>query len=164
MCNAHCDRDGENDDGRIAGVEQPEQRERRKGAERCADQDIGRRPTLSDSQPNNGIVTNSTTAVLAAAGVLEGRVATTRRTRVGTETRAPLAVLSEPARGIRAVPAAIVDDVVVTGGGVSLAIDTTLYLIGKIYGVDVRNDVARITEYDRAFKANVDALGLVAPS
>ncbi len=78
--------------------------------------------------------------------------------------RAPLAVLSEPARGITAVPAAIIDDVVVAGGGDSLAIDTALYLIGKMYGVDARNDVARIIEYDRAFKANADALGLVAPS
>ena len=52
---------------------------------------------------------------------------------------------------------------IVTGGGVSLAIDTTLYLIGRIYGVDARNDVARIIEYDRAFEANVDALGLIAP-
>ena len=101
--------------------------------------------------------------ILAAAGVLEGRAATTRRTSVGAEALAPLALLADPARGVKAVPAAIVDDVVVTGGGVSLAIDTTLYLIGKIYGVDARNDVARIIEYDRAFKANVDALGVVAP-
>ncbi len=101
--------------------------------------------------------------ILAAAGVLDGRTATTRRTRVGAETRAPLALLSGAFRDVKARPAAVVDDGIVTGGGVSLAIDTTLYLIGKIYGIDARNDVARIIEYDRAFKANVDALGLVAP-
>jgi transcriptional regulator GlxA family with amidase domain len=50
----------------------------------------------------------------------------------------------------------------VTGGGVSLAIDATLYLIGKLYGTDARDDVARLIEYDRAFAANEAALGHVA--
>jgi len=44
----------------------------------------------------------------------------------------------------------------------SAAIDTTLHLIGKIYGIDASNEVARIMAYDRAFKANLDAPGLVA--
>jgi transcriptional regulator GlxA family with amidase domain len=101
--------------------------------------------------------------ILAAAGVLDGRRATTRRVRVGTETASPLALLAGHAHGVAVQPAAIVDDTVVTGGGVSLAIDTTLYLIGRIYGIDARNDVARIIEYDRAFKANSDALGVFAP-
>jgi transcriptional regulator GlxA family with amidase domain len=101
--------------------------------------------------------------ILAAAGVLDGRTATTRRARVGIERRAPLSLLPDVAKDVKAVPAAIVDDVVVTGGGVSLAIDTTLYLIGKIYGIDARNDVARIIEYDRALKANLDALGSITP-
>jgi len=47
----------------------------------------------------------------------------------------------------------------VTSGGVSLAIDGTLYLIGRQYGEDVRDEIARVIEYDRAFAANRAALG-----
>jgi transcriptional regulator GlxA family with amidase domain len=97
--------------------------------------------------------------ILAAAGVLDGRTATTRRIRAGAESEAPLALLA--GRDMTALPAAIVDDVVVTGGGVALAIDTTLYLIGRIYGEAVREEVARLIEYDRAYAANIAALGLV---
>lgn len=100
--------------------------------------------------------------ILAAAGSLDGRSATTRRTAVGTEAVAPVDLLSTKAQGVTARVAAIVDDVVVTGGGVSLAIDTTLYLIGRLYGLDARHDVARLIEYDRALAANADALGIVA--
>jgi transcriptional regulator GlxA family with amidase domain len=54
----------------------------------------------------------------------------------------------------------IVDDGgVVTSGGVSLAIDGTLYLIGRIYGEDAQNEVAKVLEYDRAYAANRHALG-----
>jgi transcriptional regulator GlxA family with amidase domain len=51
---------------------------------------------------------------------------------------------------------------VVTGGGVSLAIDATLYLIGRIYGETARDAVAQVIEYDRAWQANRAALGIVA--
>jgi transcriptional regulator GlxA family with amidase domain len=50
---------------------------------------------------------------------------------------------------------------VVTGGGVSLAIDVTLYLLGRLYGADALAVVARVIEYDRAYAANRDALGQV---
>ena len=99
--------------------------------------------------------------ILAAAGSLDKRMATTRRAAVGAETVAPLDLLSAKAEGVTARVAAIVDDVVVTGGGVSLAIDTTLYLIGKIYGRDACEDVARLIEYDRALTANENALGII---
>ena len=52
------------------------------------------------------------------------------------------------------------DQGVVTSGGVSLAIDGTLYLIGQIYGEDARDEVAKVIEYDRAFEANRRALGI----
>lgn len=98
--------------------------------------------------------------ILGAAGVLDGRMATTRRSAVGSEAQSPLAELASLAPSARGQAAAIIEDgAVVTGGGVSLAIDATLYLIGKIYGEASREDVARVIEYDRAYKANKKALG-----
>ena len=99
--------------------------------------------------------------VLAASGALDGRTVTTRRNTAGSEARAPIERLAEVARGSSAVVAAVADDVVVTGGGVSLAIDATLYLVGKLYGEGLRDDVARLIEYDRAFEANRTGLGHV---
>jgi transcriptional regulator GlxA family with amidase domain len=99
--------------------------------------------------------------ILAAAGVLDGLPATTRRHRVGTEEAAPLDLLNEIARGSLPRPAAVVDAGVVTGGGVALAIDATLYQIGRFYCEEARDDVARAIEYDRAFAANKAALGHV---
>ena len=99
--------------------------------------------------------------ILATAGVLDGHVATTRRHAVGQETVAPIDRLSQ--RGdIQSKVAAVVDDSVVTGGGVSLAIDTTLYLLGKLYGEAAATEIASVIEYDRALAANRDALGIVA--
>ena len=69
---------------------------------------------------------------------------------------ATLAPASEPCAAL------IVDAGVVTGGGVSLAIDATLYLIGRIYGETARDAVAQVIEYDRAWQANRAALGIVA--
>lgn len=100
--------------------------------------------------------------ILAAAGSLNGRIATTRRAAVGTEAIAPLDLLPTMAEGVSPRSAAIVDDTVVTGGGVSLAIDTTLYLIGKLYGEDACQDVAKLIEYNRALAANAEALGIIS--
>jgi transcriptional regulator GlxA family with amidase domain len=98
--------------------------------------------------------------ILAAAGVLDGRRLTTRRHAVGAETASPLSLIATFGQETDAVPAAIVEDRgVVTGGGVSLAIDATLYLIGRFYGGEARDEVACIIEYDRAFAANREALG-----
>ncbi len=100
--------------------------------------------------------------ILGAAGVLDNRAATTRRHAVGAETVAPLAALETMATNVRCTASAIVDDgLVVTGGGVSLAIDATLYLIGRFYGEAAREQVAAVIEYDRAYKANEAALGHV---
>lgn len=99
--------------------------------------------------------------ILAAAGTLDGLHATTRRAAVGAETDAPLALLSAYAKDVIPQPSLVVDDGgVVTSGGVSLAIDGTLYLVGRIYGAQARDDVAKIIEYDRAFEANRRALGI----
>ena len=100
--------------------------------------------------------------ILAASGVLDGRVATTRRRRVGIETASPLDGMAALATGAHPTTALVADDVVITGGGVSLAIDAMLYLLGTIYGPDVQHDIAEMIEYDRAYAANVSALGVVS--
>lgn len=96
--------------------------------------------------------------ILAASGQLAGRTATTRRAAVGAETAAPLDLL---AASVAAAPAAAVSDDggIVTSGGVSLAIDGMLYILGRLYGDAARDRVAAIIEYDRAFAANRAALG-----
>ncbi len=96
--------------------------------------------------------------ILAASGVLDGRSATTRRQAVGTETVAPLDLLGQGGL-IRPMVAQVVDAGVVTGGGVSLTIDATLYLLGRLYSEDAAQEVARVIEYDRAYAANRAALG-----
>ena len=98
--------------------------------------------------------------ILAAAGVLAGRRATTRRHPVGIEASAPLARLVQICSSVHPIAAAVCDDRgVVTSGGVSLAIDGTLYLIGCLYGREAQDEVARVIEYDRSFEANRAALG-----
>jgi transcriptional regulator GlxA family with amidase domain len=101
--------------------------------------------------------------ILGAAGVLAGRQATTRRHAVGAETRSPLATLGTDGTVTTQV-VQLVDDDVVTGGGVALAIDTTLYLLSRLYGPDATQEVARVIEYDRAYAANLAALGAVIRS
>ncbi len=96
--------------------------------------------------------------ILAAAGLLDGRPATTRRHGVNGENT-PLARLRGEFGKVQAVEALVVDsDDVVTGGGVSLGIDTMLYLLGRLYGESKADDVARLLEYDRARAANMAGL------
>lgn len=100
--------------------------------------------------------------ILAAAGALDGHRITTRRSAVGAEAKSPLGLIAGMASGATPVTAAVVEDRgIVTGGGVSLAIDATLHLIGRLYGEAARDEVAQIIEYDRAFAANRAALGHV---
>ena len=99
--------------------------------------------------------------ILAAAGTLDGLRATTRRAAVGIETDSPLSLISRYAKDAIPQENLVVEDQgVVTSGGVSLAIDGTLYLIGRIYGEQARDDLAKVIEYDRAFEANAQALGI----
>ncbi len=97
--------------------------------------------------------------ILGAAGLFKGRPATTRRHAVGEEAESPLALLA--GMGALARPAQVIDtgDGPASAGGVSLAIDGTLHLIGRLYGEAARDTVARLIEYDRAFTANRAALG-----
>ena len=92
--------------------------------------------------------------ILAAAGVLDGHRATTKREVIGAEVP-PIDVMRERHPRIRVEEACIVDDgPVVTGGGVTLCIDTTLHLLERMLGPRVAAETARIMEYTVAREAN----------
>jgi transcriptional regulator GlxA family with amidase domain len=92
--------------------------------------------------------------ILAASGILDGRPATTKREVVPPE-KSPLEVMRANYPRIEVREAMLVDGGgVVTGGGVSLCIDTTLHLIAGMLGERVADETARIMEYQRARRAN----------
>lgn len=94
--------------------------------------------------------------ILAASGVLDGRVATTKREVVPPEI-SPLHRLATEYPLVEARAASLVDGGdVITGGGVSLCIDAMLHLLGKLFGAEVAAETARIIEYQRAWAANLD--------
>lgn len=96
--------------------------------------------------------------ILGAAGVLDGHRATTKREILPGEAR-PLDLLSER-DGVDTVEARVVDEgKVITGGGVSLGIDMSLYLLERFLGADVADETARILEYRHARAANAEAMG-----
>ena len=67
--------------------------------------------------------------IVGAAGLLDGRTATTKREVFAGET-SPLEIMAQRFDVASAVAARVVDEgVVVTGGGVSLGIDMTLHLL-----------------------------------
>lgn len=96
--------------------------------------------------------------ILAAAGVLDGKSATTKREVTGVE-RSPLALMRERYPAISAVDARLVDcGTILTGGGVTLCIDMTLYLLERFMGPRVASETARIIEYSAAYAANAARL------
>jgi transcriptional regulator GlxA family with amidase domain len=100
--------------------------------------------------------------ILAACGILDGGPATTKREVVPPET-SPLAAMRAGYPQIDVREAMLVDrgGKLVTGGGVSLCIDTTLYLLADTLGQDVADETARIMEYQRAWRANRDGFAPV---
>jgi transcriptional regulator GlxA family with amidase domain len=93
--------------------------------------------------------------ILAASGVLDGKSATSKREVVPPEI-SPLDRLRAEYPGVNACAASLVDEGrVITGGGVSLCIDTMLYLLESLYGADMAAEVARTIEYQRAREANI---------
>lgn len=92
--------------------------------------------------------------ILAAAGVLDGHRATTKVEVIGAEAP-PIDLMRERHPQVRAEAARLVDDgAVVTGGGVTLCIDTTLHLLERLLGAHVADETARIMEYRVAREAN----------
>ena len=100
--------------------------------------------------------------ILAASGVLDGGPATTKREIVPPET-SPVEVMRETYPRIDVCEAMLVErpDGIVTGGGVTLCIDTMLHLLKEMLGEDVANETARILEYSRAWRANREAFAPV---
>ena len=100
--------------------------------------------------------------ILAASGVLDGGPATTKREVVPPET-SPVEMMRETYPAIDVREAMLVErpDSVVTGGGVTLCIDTTLHLLKDVLGENVANETARIMEYSRAWRANREAFAPV---
>lgn len=92
--------------------------------------------------------------ILAASGVLNGKSATTKYEVVPPEI-SPLKIMHESYPQIDVRHAGLVAyDKIITGGGVSLCIDTMLHVLEKLFGHSVATETARILEYQRAWTAN----------
>jgi transcriptional regulator GlxA family with amidase domain len=100
--------------------------------------------------------------ILAASGILDGGPATTKREVVPPET-SPVEVMRKTYPAIDVHEAMLVErgDGMVTGGGVTLCIDTTLHLLTEMLGARVADETARILEYQRAWRANREAFAPV---
>ena len=92
--------------------------------------------------------------ILAAAGTLDGRRATTKRDGFEGEA-SPLRLMREQYPKIEVIDARVVDEgTVVTGGGVTLCIDATLHLVRRFVGEDVAEKTAHAMAYSAAWEAN----------
>jgi transcriptional regulator GlxA family with amidase domain len=100
--------------------------------------------------------------ILAASGILDGGPATTKREVVPPEI-SPVEVMRTRYPGIEVREAVLVEQAggIVTGGGVSLCIDTTLHLLADLLGQQIADETARIIEYQRAQRANREGFALL---
>ena len=116
----------------------------------------GRASTAKHGQAVASVCTGG--MILAATGLLDGLHATTKREVVGDEAT-PLGLLGESFPAVQAVAARYVDTgAIITGGGVTLAIDVTLRLIERLCGRSKAEETARIIEYSAAAQANEERL------
>lgn len=96
--------------------------------------------------------------ILAASGLLDGKLATTKRQVIAPEYP-PIQHLRETYSSTKVIEGSIVDNgKIITGGGVTLGIDTTLYLLEKLFDAETAAETARIMEYTVARDANRQAL------
>ena len=96
--------------------------------------------------------------ILAASGVLDGKGATTKHEVVPPEIP-PIDIMRKTYPLIEVRHSSLVAyDRIITGGGVSLCIDTTLYVLEKLFGHTMAAETARIIEYKRAWTANLQQL------
>ncbi len=94
--------------------------------------------------------------ILAASGVLDRQRATTKR-RAAPPEIPPVDVMRARFPSIDVREASLVElDAKIIGGGVSLCIDTVLFLLQKLFGAAMAAETARIIEYDRAWCANLE--------
>jgi transcriptional regulator GlxA family with amidase domain len=95
--------------------------------------------------------------ILATAGLLDGRSATSKIEVSGAE-QSPLGLMEARYPAVNAVEAtAVLSDGVLTSGGVTLALDGMFYLLRLMHGEHVALETARIMEYGRALTANAKA-------
>ncbi|MFS8974543.1 DJ-1/PfpI family protein [Cupriavidus necator] len=96
--------------------------------------------------------------ILGASGLLNGKRATTKAPVADPEEH-PITTMERLYSTTAAVEALVVDEGdIVTGGGVTLGIDTTLYLLERFLGPEVCSETARIMEYGAALRANQSRL------
>lgn len=128
-----------------------------------ASKDAAIRSFLQRRSGNATLVSVCTGAmILATAGLLDGRVATTK-CEVRPPELSPLAVLAREHPEVDARKALIVDSgSIITGGGVSLCIDAILHVLATRIGADEAAEVARIIEYAHAWQANKARLPTLA--
>jgi len=128
-----------------------------------ASEDIAIRSFLQRRSGSATLVSVCTGAmILATAGLLDGRVATTK-CEVRAPEISPLAVLAREHPEVDARKALVVDSgAVITGGGVSLCIDAILHVLATRIGTDEAAEVARIIEYAHAWQANKARLPTLA--
>jgi transcriptional regulator GlxA family with amidase domain len=102
--------------------------------------------------------------ILAASGILDGGPATTKR-EVEPPEISPVTVMQSKYPDIDVRQAVLVEQGggVVTGGGVSLCIDTTLHLLAEMIDQHVADETGRIIEYRRAQRANREGFVPLAP-
>lgn len=89
--------------------------------------------------------------ILDAAGLLDGRLATTKTEVFAGETP-PITLMSPQVR--RSEAAVVEDRGLVTSGGVTLGIDAMFHLLARSHGEKVASETARVMEYTRALAAN----------
>ena len=127
-----------------------------------ASEDKGILDYLSRTANHAKIVSVCTGAmILAAAGLLDGKTATTKVEVVPPEDP-PLDVLKNHYPEVKTRRALIIDEgQIVTGGGVTLGIDTILYVIAREFGAREADEVARIMEYQAARETNTARLATI---